>query len=68
MKENETRRVVMDRHSRIAKSNGTCCASSSCCGSTGRAQDVGKKIGYTQTDRARYCGVRPSTRKVGSVN
>lgn len=44
MKDNETRRVVMDRHSRIAESKGTCCASSSCCGSTGRAQDVGKKI------------------------
>ena len=68
MKDNETRRVVMGRHSRIAKSKGTRCASSPRCGSTSRAQDIRKKIGYTQTDRPRYCGVRPSTCKVGSVN
>jgi len=51
MKEAEIRKVVREGYAEIAKKEGSCCAPvSSCCGSTDLAQDISKKIGYTDEE------------------
>ena len=51
MKEEEIKRVVREGYARIAKQDSSCCGpASSCCGSTDLAQDISKKIGYTEEE------------------
>jgi len=51
MKEDETRKIVREGYAKIAKQKSSCCAPvTSCCGPTDRAQEIGKKIGYTEEE------------------
>lgn len=51
MKEEEIRKTVRDRYARVAKRGSPCCTPiSSCCGSTDRAQDISRKMGYTEKE------------------
>ena len=51
MKEDETRTIVREGYAKIAKQKSSCCAPvTSCCGPTDRAQEIGKKIGYTEEE------------------
>lgn len=51
MKEEEIRKTVRDRYARVAKRGSSCCTPiSSCCGSTDRAQDISRKMGYTEKE------------------
>ncbi len=51
MKEEEVRKVVREGYARIAGQAGSCCApTSSCCGGTDVAQDIGRNVGYTDED------------------
>ena len=49
MKEEEIKKVVRGRYAEIAKQSSFCCQPvTSCCGSTDLAQDISRKIGYTE--------------------
>jgi len=51
VKEEEIRKTVRDRYARVAKRGSPCCTPiSSCCGSTDRAQDISRKMGYTEKE------------------
>ena len=51
MKEAEIKKVVREGYAKIAKKEGSCCApTSSCCGSVDLAQDISKKIGYSDEE------------------
>ena len=52
MKEEKIKRVVREGYAKIAKQSSSCGCSpaSSCCGSTDLAQDISKKIGYTDEE------------------
>lgn len=51
MKDEKVRRVVREGYARIAKQDSFCCApAASCCGSTNVAEDISKKIGYTEEE------------------
>jgi len=49
MKDKKIKKVVREGYARIAKQNSSCCVPvNSCCGGTNLAQDISKKIGYTE--------------------
>ncbi len=49
MKDKKIKKVVREGYARIAKQNSPCCVPvNSCCGGTNLAQDISKKIGYTE--------------------
>jgi len=51
MKKQDIKKVVREGYAKIAKQGSSCCAPiKSCCGGTGLAQDISKKIGYTEED------------------
>ena len=51
MKKEEIKKVVRKSYAKIAKQDTSCCARvDSCCGSTNLAQDISKKIGYSEED------------------
>ena len=51
MRKEEIKEVVREGYAKIAKQDSSCCAPvNSCCGSTDLAQDIGKKIGYTEEE------------------
>jgi SAM-dependent methyltransferase len=51
MKKKEIKKVVREGYAKIAKQNGSCCAPvSSCCGDTSLAEDISRKIGYTEAE------------------
>jgi len=51
MKEEEIKKVVREGYGKIAQKEGSCCApANSCCGSQGRAQDISKRIGYSDEE------------------
>ncbi len=51
MKEENIKKVVREGYARVAKQDSSCCGSvNSCCGSTDLAQDISKKIGYTEEE------------------
>ncbi len=50
-KEANIKKTVRERYAKIAKQNNSCCATvSSCCGTRDIAQEVSKRIGYTEED------------------
>jgi len=50
-KEKEIKKAVKKGYGEIAKKKGSCCGSSqSCCGSTDMAEDISKKIGYSEEE------------------
>ncbi|MDY6864706.1 MAG: arsenite methyltransferase [Halobacteriota archaeon] len=51
MKEEEVKKVVREGYARIAQNESTCsCSSSSCCGNTSMAEDISKKLGYSEEE------------------
>ncbi len=51
MKKEEIKKVVRKSYAEIAKRQSSCCAPvDSCCGSKDLAQDISKKIGYSEED------------------
>ena len=51
MKDAQIRKAVREGYGRIAKQSNSCCgSSSSCCGTTGLADNISKRIGYTEED------------------
>ena len=49
MKDDEVKRVVKERYGRVAREAGSCCCSSTCCG-TAKPQEIGRKIGYSEEE------------------
>ncbi len=51
MKKEKVKKVVREGYAKIAKQESSCCAPvDSCCGSTNLAEDISKKIGYTEEE------------------
>ncbi len=51
MKDKKIKKVVREGYAKIAKEKSSCCTPvTSCCGSTDVAQDISKKMGYTEED------------------
>ena len=51
MRGEEIKRVVREGYAKIVRQDSSCCApANSCCGSTDSAQDISKKIGYTEEE------------------
>ena len=51
MKDEKMRKVVREGYAKIAKQDGPCCVPvKSCCGSTDLAQDISRRIGYTEEE------------------
>ncbi len=51
MDKEEIRKAVREGYGKIAKQDSSCCASEkSCCGSAHSAQDIGRKIGYSEEE------------------
>jgi len=51
VKDEEIRKVVREGYAKVAKKEASCCAPvNSCCESTGLAQDISRKIGYTNEE------------------
>jgi len=50
-KKEKIKKVVKEGYAKIAKRESTCCVpANSCCGGTDLAQDISKKIGYTEEE------------------
>lgn len=51
MKNEETKKIVREGYAKVAKQNSSCCGFvNSCCGTVNAAQDISKKIGYTDEE------------------
>ena len=51
MDKEEIRKTVREGYGKIAKQDSSCCApEKSCCGSANSAQDIGRKIGYSEEE------------------
>lgn len=51
MKEKEIKKIVKEGYAKIVRNQNSCCNQvSSCCGSTNLAQDISKKVGYTDAE------------------
>lgn len=51
MRNEDVRKVVREGYAKVAKQGSSCCTPApSCCGSTDLAQDISKKIGYTDAE------------------
>ena len=51
MKDKKIKKVVREGYAKIAKQESSCCdPANSCCGGTNVAQDISKKMGYTEED------------------
>ena len=51
MKDNDIKSIVREKYGNIAAASGSCCPSASCCGGPALT-DIGKKIGYAESDIA----------------
>ena len=52
MEEKDIKNVVREKYGKIAATSGSCCASASCCGGPAFVTEIGKKIGYAESDLA----------------
>jgi SAM-dependent methyltransferase len=51
MKDEEVKRIVREGYAKVAQQESSCCGSdSSCCGGPALAEDISKKIGYSEED------------------
>jgi len=52
MKKNrkDIKEYVKEGYGRIAQQGGSCCTTSSCCGSANQAQDISKAVGYSDSE------------------
>lgn len=46
----DVKKAVRARYGQIAKGGGSCCSSSSCCGGNVNIDNIGKTIGYSESD------------------
>jgi arsenite methyltransferase len=46
----EIKKIVKDGYAKIAKQNGSCCPTNSCCGNANLAQSISKSIGYSEEE------------------
>ena len=44
------RKIVREGYAKAVKETTSCCASSSCCGNVTKAEDISKKVGYSEAD------------------
>jgi len=51
-KKRDVRSVVREGYARIARSGGSCCGESSCCGHARNADDVARAVGYSEEELA----------------
>ena len=51
MEDNDIKSIVREKYGNIAAASGSCCPSASCCGGPALT-DIGKKIGYAESDIA----------------
>ena len=49
-KTKEIKKLVREGYAKVAKQGISCCSSGSCCGSANKAQDISKKVGYSETE------------------
>lgn len=49
-KAKDIKKIVREGYAKIAKQNGSCCTTSSCCGNANFAKSIGKSIGYSEED------------------
>jgi len=52
MKEEKAKKIVRNRYGKIAKTSGSCCASSTNCSSAPTNEQVSKMVGYSQEEMA----------------
>jgi arsenite methyltransferase len=51
MKQKDIKKIVKEGYAKIARQSGSCCGpASSCCGSVDLAQDISRKIGYSDEE------------------
>ena len=51
MKETDIKKTVRENYAKIADGSGSCCApDNSCCGSSNSAQEVSRKLGYSEDE------------------
>ena len=50
MEEKDIKSVVREKYGNIAATSGSCCPSASCCGGPAFIAEIGKKIGYAESD------------------
>ncbi len=51
MKKEETIKIVREGYAKVAKQGSSCCApADTCCGSTGKAKDISKFVGYSDEE------------------
>jgi len=48
--EKDIKKIVKEGYTKVAKQGMSCCSSSSCCTSANQAEDIGKTIGYSETE------------------
>lgn len=46
----DIKKIVREGYAKIAKQNGSCCSTSSCCGNGNLAQTISKSIGYSEEE------------------
>ncbi|RJR19648.1 MAG: methyltransferase domain-containing protein [Nitrospiraceae bacterium] len=53
MKKEETTKIVREGYAKVARQGSSCCApSDTCCGSTVKAEDISKVVGYSEEELA----------------
>src|SRR5512137_2034302 len=52
MEEKDIKSVVREKYGNIAATSGSCCPSASCCGGPAVISEIGRKIGYAESDLA----------------
>ena len=52
MEEKDMKSVVREKYGNIAATSGSCCPSASCCGGPAVISEIGRKIGYDESDLA----------------
>jgi len=50
MEEKDIKSIVREKYGRIAATSGSCCPSASCCGGPAFITEIGRKIGYADSD------------------
>ncbi len=51
MNKEETKKIVREGYAKVARQSSSCCGpASSCCGTVDRAQDISKKVGYSEEE------------------
>jgi len=52
MEEKDIKNIVREKYGKIAATSGSCCPSASCCSGPAVVTEIGKKLGYAESDLA----------------